>query len=326
MRLLLAVDSVTTLDILLAEILTRSWPSGTEARVLSIVEDAEVPFETWREEGYGVAAVRQEMMRRGAKISALAVDRLEEMGIETKVSVMRGSPDFLIPFAARKWSTDLIFIRAHNRKDFRNLMLGSVSKTVVDSAPCSVEVVRTPSNSLNSQQGKRILLATDGSDVSLAAAQAVAEENLPENAEVKVVSVVDPLTYSLEEIGLFRDRATKRAHVAIGNAFQQLKNASLKVTAELITGGISTAIIDRARAWSADLIVVGTHERRGLKRLLIGSVSAAIARRAHCSVRIIRGCTASRDGNLLPTSSHTTIRTPVKASWLAHDFGKRKAA
>lgn len=56
MKLLLAVDSITTLDILINEMMTRSWPSGAEARVLSIVEDAEVPLETWSEKGYGVAA------------------------------------------------------------------------------------------------------------------------------------------------------------------------------------------------------------------------------------------------------------------------------
>ena len=53
MRLLLAVDSITTLGILLNEISARSWPNGTEARVLSIVEDGEVPLETWREQGDG---------------------------------------------------------------------------------------------------------------------------------------------------------------------------------------------------------------------------------------------------------------------------------
>ena len=51
MRLLLAVDSINTLDIVLNEITARSWPKGTEARVLSVVEDGEVPLETWRAEG-----------------------------------------------------------------------------------------------------------------------------------------------------------------------------------------------------------------------------------------------------------------------------------
>src|SRR6185295_13122464 len=168
MKLLLAVDSLTTLDILLDEMMTRWWPIGTEARVLSIVEDSEVPLETWREEGYGVAAVRQEMRRRGEQITAQAVERLGEIGIPAEVVIMRGNPDFLISLAARQWPADLILLRAHNRDDFRNWLLGSVAKSIVESAPCSVEIVRsTETDQLGVNDSMRILLATDGSDVSL---------------------------------------------------------------------------------------------------------------------------------------------------------------
>ena len=126
---------------------------------------------------------------------------------------------------ARKWPADLILIRAHNRTDFRNWMLGSVAKSVVESAPCSVEVVRAAGEEHSAARNRsmRILLATDGSDASLAAAQAVAETTWPEHTEVKVVSVVNPIIYSLEEIGLFRDKRTDRAHRAIGEAFQGAK-------------------------------------------------------------------------------------------------------
>src|SRR5688572_9090396 len=285
MKLMLAVDSITTLNILLDEMTNRVWPIGTEARVLSIVEDGEVPLETWREEGYGVGAVRQEMRRRGEQITALALERLREMGIPAEVVIMRGSPDFLISFAARNWPADLILIRAHNRSDFRNWLLGSVAKSVVESAPCSVETVRsTKADQLAMKDSIRILLATDGSDASLAASQAVAETNWPVDTEVKIVSVIDPIIYSLEEIGLFRDKRTERAHRAIGQATSVLKHKSIKVSAEVIAGTIVRQIIDRARSWNADLIVLGTHERRGLKRLLLGSTSTSVANRAQCSV------------------------------------------
>ena len=49
MKLLLAVDSITTLNILLDEVVVRSWPDGTKAQVLSVVEDGEVPVEIWPE-------------------------------------------------------------------------------------------------------------------------------------------------------------------------------------------------------------------------------------------------------------------------------------
>jgi nucleotide-binding universal stress UspA family protein len=325
---LLAVDSVTTLDILLDEMMTRSWPSGTEVRVLSIVEDGEVPLETWREEGYGVAAVRQEMRRRGEQISALAIERLREIGIPAEIVIMRGNPEFLISFAARKWPADEIFIRAHNRTDFRNWMLGSVARSVVDSAPCSVEVVRAVGEELSATRNRtmRILLATDGSDASLAAAQAVAETTWPENVEVKVVSVVNAMIYSLEEMGLFHDRLTERAHRAIGDAVQVLTVAPLKISGEVIAGEEACQVVDRAKNWGADLIIVGTHERQGLKKLLFGGTSAAVVSRAHCSVKVIRGRSGSRNGKSLRGRSMPSVRNVGKVYRLEENLGWRRAA
>ncbi len=284
MKVLVAVDSITTLDILLNEMIARSWPAGTEARVLSIVEDGDVPGKLWREEGYEISAVRREMHRRGEQITASAVERLRQKGISSRVVIMRGNPEFLISFAARSWPADLIVMRAHNRKDFRSRLLGSVAKSVVESAPCSVEIMRPREKT----DGFRVLLATDGSAASIAASQAIAEMSLPENTEVRVVRAVNAMSYSLEELGLIGGAATDEAHRAIGNAVQVLSAAPLKISAEVIAGSAARQIVARARQWGADLIVLGTNERRGLSRLLFGSTSAAVASGAHCSVRVIR--------------------------------------
>ena len=284
MKVLVAIDSITTLEILLDEMMARSWPAGTEARVLSIIEDGNVPLKVWREEGYEVSAVRREMHRRGEQIAALAIERLRRKGIPSRVVIMRGNPEFLISFAARSWPADLILMRAHNRKDFRSRLLGSVAKSVVENAPCSVEVIRPREKT----DGFRVLLAADGSVASIAAAHAIAKMSLPENTEVRVVSAVNPMIYSLEELGLTGDSGTDHAHRAIGNAVQVLSAAPLKISAEVIAGGAARQIVARARHWGADLIVLGTNERRGLGRLLFGSTSAAVASGAHCSVRVIR--------------------------------------
>ena len=297
MRLLVAVDTIKTLDIILNAIEARSWPNGTEADVLSVVEDDTIPAETWRTEGYGLNAVRHEMRRRGEQVSALAIERLRAMGITAQVTIMRGDPAFLIPFAARKWSADLILIRANNRMDFRNWLLGSVAKSVVESADCSVEVVRASTAPQSSAAGRslRIFLATDGSDAALAASQAVAEMKFPEDTEVRVVSVVNPIRYSLEEIGLFRGKESVRAHHAILKAVNVLRAAPLKITAEVIAGSRVRQILARAKDWNADLIIVGDEERSGLQRLMSRRTAVGVANRAHCSVRVVRRNNASRD-------------------------------
>lgn len=303
MKVLVAVDSITTLDTLLNEMSARSWPAGTEAQMLSVVPDRDVPLQTWRDEGYGVSGIQREMARRGEQISLLTVERLKRMGISARVVIMRGDPAFMVPFAARKWSADLILLRAHDRKDLGRRLLGSVAKSVIKSAPCSVELVRTRDKANAIARGFRVLLATDGSVLSIAAADAVAETSWPEDTEVRVVSVVNPMVYSLEELGLTGGTGADHAHRAIGNAVQALTGAAVKISAEVIAGSAARQLIARAREWGADLIVLGTNERRGLSRLLFGSTSAAVAKRADCSVRVIRGKHVSHAGDVLEAQS-----------------------
>src|SRR5687768_3034832 len=165
MKLLIAADSAISTAVLVGAVGVRPWPDGTTAHVLSVVVDAEVPLEVWREEGYGKTAVRREMERRGEQITSLAVERLKQVGIPAEVIVTRGDPRHLIPFFARKWSSDLIFVRAHVRKDFQHWMLGSVARAVVATAPCTVQIVRdaTKEHALTSDSVTKVLLATDGS-------------------------------------------------------------------------------------------------------------------------------------------------------------------
>jgi nucleotide-binding universal stress UspA family protein len=268
----------------------RPWPRGTRARVLSVVEDDAIPVEVWRKAGFSIDAVRQEMRRRGEQVAALTVEHLGRLGIEAEVSIMRGDPAWLITLEARKWSADMIFIRAHNHTDFRNWMLGSVAKSVVREAPCSVEVVRVVKEDLSvvGNGHLKIILATDGSEQSAAAARAVAGRPWPEGTEVKVMSTVGPFRYSMEEMGLLDGGGTDRAHRAIGDAAQILQSAGLRTSGEVIAGSPEKRITQEAGEWGADLIVVGTRERRGLRRLISGSVSETVASRASCSVNVVR--------------------------------------
>lgn len=289
MRVLIAVDTVATTELLMNAFAARPWPRGTVARVVSVVEDEAVPQETWRAAGFKAEAVWLEMKRRGEQVSALTVAPLRWLGVEAEVAVLRGDPQWLIPFEARKWGADLILIRAHNRMDFRSWMLGSVARSVARNAPCSVEVIRAPSGRRRDPDGgMRILLATDGSGHSEEAVRAVAARPWPNHTEVKVMSMVTPVAYSLEELGLYRGGRTERAHRAISEAARALAGAGLRVTAEVVAGRPARRIVRAARETGADLIVVGTEDRGGLHRLLRGSVSEDVASAAHCSVSIVR--------------------------------------
>ena len=285
MKLLIAVDSAISTEVLVRAVGVRPWPEGTTAHVLSVVADTEVSEELWREEGYGKRAVRREMERRGEQITALSVEQLREIGIPAEVVVTRGDARFLIPFFARKWSSDLIFARAHVRKDYAHWMLGSVARAVVATAPCTVQIVRDAGedhdHSLDS--ARRVLLATDGSKTSAQAARAVAARPWPEGSEFRVISVEEPWTIKSSKV-----RDEKEAQEAVSSAEQVLASAGLKATGAVLSGNTKQAILQEAQKWAADLIVVGSHGRRGFRRFLLGSVSEAVAMNAPCSVVVVR--------------------------------------
>jgi nucleotide-binding universal stress UspA family protein len=282
MKLLIATDSAHSTEVLVGAVGVRPWPEGTTAHVLSVVADADVPEELWREESYTKNAVAREMERRGQQITPLAVARLAEVGIPAEVVVTRGDPRHLISFFARKWSSDLIFMRAHARKDYMHWMLGSVARAIVATAPCTVQIVRDSikgrTHTLDS--ARRVLLATDGSEFSDEAARALAARPWPKASEFKIVSVEQPWVTIPSNVN---------AQKAVTSAEGVLASAGLKATGSVHSGNAKEVILAEAKSWDADLIVVGSHGRRGLKRFLLGSVSEAVAMNAHCSVVVVRG-------------------------------------
>jgi len=80
----------------------------------------------------------------------------------------------------------------------------------------------------------------------------------------------------------------QNAEALVLKAAELLRARGLKVVATLEEGDPKSKILDVAEEWRADLIVVGSHGRRGFERFLMGSVSDAVARHAKCSVQIVR--------------------------------------
>jgi nucleotide-binding universal stress UspA family protein len=145
----------------------------------------------------------------------------------------------------------------------------------------------------------KILLATDGSDCSKTAANSVAERPWPEGSEVEIVSAMEiPSAHATETWilpnGYYMEleRVTKeQAEAAVKDALELIesgKGSGLEISAKVISGSAREVILDEAERWGADLIVLGSHGYSGWRRLLLGSVSHAVATHAHCSVEIVR--------------------------------------
>ena len=144
----------------------------------------------------------------------------------------------------------------------------------------------------------KILLAIDDSKFSEAAVEMVIEQARPPGAEVRILHVVqEPPLLVGRELGGYEsalqdalESQKQHAEALIAKTAQLLRSRSLKVTAGLEVGDAKSKILDVAEEWHADLIVLGSHGRKGLNRFLMGGVSEAVARHAYCSVEIVRIC------------------------------------
>jgi nucleotide-binding universal stress UspA family protein len=85
-----------------------------------------------------------------------------------------------------------------------------------------------------------------------------------------------------------RDRALKTAHDLVERVAARLRAHGFPACTSIREDDARSAIVDAAISWKADLIVMGSHGRRGLDRSALGSVAESVMRRAPCSVEIIR--------------------------------------
>jgi nucleotide-binding universal stress UspA family protein len=127
----------------------------------------------------------------------------------------------------------------------------------------------------------KLLLAIDDSKYSDAAAQAVIQQMRPDTTEVCILHVV-PLARPIEDV--------RKGRELVARVEQILSQAGFKVHTEVKAGDPRVVVIDHAAHWNAGLILVGSHGRTGLDRLLMGSVAEGIARHSRCSVQIVRIC------------------------------------
>jgi nucleotide-binding universal stress UspA family protein len=139
----------------------------------------------------------------------------------------------------------------------------------------------------------KVLLAIDESKFSEAAAKNLAAQFRPQETTVRVLHVVEPAMISEPpqmSAGYYPELEDRlpEARKFVERAAQPLSVAGFKVTTAVKTGDARSIILEDAAEWEADLIVLGSHGRKGLQRFFLGSVSEAVARYAHCSVQIVR--------------------------------------
>ena len=297
MKILVAVDSSSASVMAAREAAARLWPEGTTVHVISAVEPVSSFRTGWGAE-WSTPDIEDALRQSAKQIVDSAAECFEHAGWETTTAVLDGDPKTVIVKEAADSHADFVVIAPHSTHGVMQFLLGGVARAVARLAPCSVEIVRRNPG----PEPLKVLLATDGSPFSNAAARSIAERPWPPGTAFRILSVVEPSApllrppyFSHELMEDMRGKDMQRAQQAVSCAETILCGAGIVATSTVAVPAATPKelILSEAAEWAADLIVVGSHGRRGLNRFLLGSVSEAVALHAQCSVEIIRHQQAS---------------------------------
>jgi nucleotide-binding universal stress UspA family protein len=310
-RILIGYDGSKCADAALDDLGRAGLPENAEAQILStaevwlsppppsseeIVEQArqvKVPADLKR-----IYSKECEAAKEALSLAQRAQERLKAIFPKWEVSADSacGSPAWELVSKADLWKPDLIVVGSHGRTALGRFVLGSVSQRVLTEARCSVRVARGRVEEPDTPV--RLIIGVDGSPGSAAAVQAVAARYWPPRSEAKLVAVDDPLLpdYVGEVIPPLaniieedkQEELTWATKIAKESA-ALLAHTQLKVTEVLREGDPKHELPKAAEEWGADCIFVGSAGfSNRFERFVLGSVSAAVAARAHCSVEVVR--------------------------------------
>ncbi len=180
---------------------------------------------------------------------------------------------------------DVICMGRHGRRSFVELRLGSTSRRVVKLGDVPVLLVRSPATT----SYQSVLVAVD---LTLSSAKVIklARPWLEDADQVEVlhassVAYEDYVVVSGERAEEFRDDALKSA---TRDLKALLTKTGIKAQPRVIGGDARILIIEEAKARNAELIVVGTHGRSGVRKLILGSVAEWTMNHAACDVLVMK--------------------------------------
>lgn len=312
MRILIAYDRSEGADLAIDDLCRAGLPEKANALIVSVAEvwlpppDDDQQAENGEVEPLPAppAIVRQmwarrELMVQHAKEMAERASRRVRHNFpdwSVQPEAVSGSPGWEILRLDAEWRPDLIVVGSYGHSAISRLVLGSVSQRVLTEARCSVRVGR--GKTLVGEPRQRIVIGVDGSANSLAAVKEVATRRWLVESEAHIVVAHGPLTTTMigglapsiaEAVQEINDSELAWAAQIAEKAAEGLRNADLAVSTIIEAGDPKRVLVSHAEDWGADSIFVGsTGVSSPVRKLLLGSVSAAVAARAQCAVEVVR--------------------------------------
>jgi nucleotide-binding universal stress UspA family protein len=215
----------------------------------------------------------------------------------------------VVGIAESAMAGDEIVVGSTGRTGLLNGVIGSVAAGLTHRA--HVPVIVVPAGRRSGETVKRIVVGVDGSPESLAALEWAYAETLASSAKLTVAHAweypYDVSRSSLREIRKPMEKtAINELRTSLESLGPRLTDGSVHIRPKLCEGAPAEALMAEAR--DADLIVVGSRGRGGLRSLLLGSVSRTMLHRALCPVAVVRstGCREVRHQPRFYAGSHGT--------------------
>jgi nucleotide-binding universal stress UspA family protein len=232
----------------------------------------------------GVENVMAAMRQPFEKALSAAKELAQQEGALIKPVLEEGEPERTVTDLADAENFDLIVMGRKGTHGIEKALVGSVTARVIGYSQKDVLVVPR-----DSPVGLgRILLATDGSKYSRAANEKAIDFARSYGNELKILSVVNVHPDFYSEAPEILDKMVEKARKYVEAVKEQATSAGISTEGFVREGDTYKKIIDLAREMNVHIIMMGSHGRTGLKRLLMGSVAERVIGLAPCPVLIVK--------------------------------------
>ena len=306
-KILIAYDGSECAQAALEDLKIAGLPKRVEVFVISLADVILPPVND--EKSDTSASHLPAGVRRAYERAELKLKQAESLAKEASEQVRKSFPEWQVRFealadspawaiirTAEEWKPDLIIMGAQGHAVLGGrLILGSVSQRVLYEARSSVRVARDGQR--DARAPLRLLIGVDNSPYSNAAVEAVRRREWPLGTEARLLAVVDTVMAVTPDPS--QPQIMKWIEVDEEENWEEVRQIFQPLADELCAAGLDAAVmirrgnpthelLDEAESWGADCIFLGPKGTRGIDRLLLGSVSSAVAARAHCSVEVVR--------------------------------------
>jgi nucleotide-binding universal stress UspA family protein len=269
-----------------AEILAK--PLGAEIHLLHVLhlpiqavtpEMAVVPVGFW-----------QDLRAYAEKKIAASKAAIEKQGVRCTSEVIEDIPGFAIAAAAKRTNADLIVMGSRGLTGLKHVLLGSVAERTVRTAPCPVLTVKHEGGALRL---RTILVPMDFSPSSHRALE-IAKELAKSAGPAHLILVhayyvpIELEQFLIQQGDPVLERLSESVTKDLEKILTGLQDAGISSEYLASRGAPERLIIELAKQKHADLIVMGTHGRRGLTHMLLGSVAERVVRTAECPVMTVQ--------------------------------------